>query len=401
MVDRPAAVVRRGAPMQVIFNADDFGRSSEINGAVVQAHREGVLTSASLMVAADAVEEAVALARETPSLAVGLHLVLSDGRPASPLGRVGHLVDRAGRFPANPARVWIRYIFSTVARAEMAVEVRAQFERFAATGLPLDHVDAHQHLHMHPAVFATLLPLAEQFGACGVRLPRDDLRLAMRHDRRGALVKALWAGVFGILSRRYARDVADGSLALSVADRVYGLMQTGRMEEAYVLRVLGEATGAFPPQPVVPSGPGPGRPHPLRRSDWGAGVSGSASDTPRRRRPGEESHVARPGDASPVPRRGPTRLADPRDPSRTTVQGTTPGVGHGSAATPAQLASPARGEKGRWAIELYFHPSLAPQVEPWGPNPGDLATLLSPAVRQAVEACGWTPATYSTLAEAV
>ncbi len=172
--------------MEVIFNADDFGRSSAINRAVLQAHREGVLTSASLMVAGDAAAEAVDLARATPALAVGLHLVLSDGRASSPPREIPHLLDGSDCFPANPAQVWIRYIFSPAARAEMVREVRAQFERFAATGLPLDHVNAHQHIHMHPAVFAALLPLARQYGAGGVRLPRDDFGLAMRYDRRDA-----------------------------------------------------------------------------------------------------------------------------------------------------------------------------------------------------------------------
>jgi hopanoid biosynthesis associated protein HpnK len=282
---------------RVIFNADDFGRSSEINRAVLRAHREGVLTSASLMVTGVAAEEAVGLARETPTLAVGLHLVLSDGSPASPPSQIPHLASRTDRFPSSPVRVWIQYIFSAAARAEMAREVRAQFERFAATGLPLDHVDAHQHLHMHPAVFQALLPLAEQHGGGGVRLPRDDFRLAMRYDRSGALVKAVWASVFGILCRRYARDLAAAAPRLAVADHVYGLMQSGRMEEAYVLRILARA---------------------------------------------------------------------PND-SR---------------------------------IELYFHPTLASAAEPLGPNPGDLATLLNPAVRQAVEAHGWARTNYAALREA-
>ena len=306
--------------MQVIFNADDFGRSSEINRAVVLAHREGILTSASLMVTGDALEEAVALAQTAPTLAVGLHLVLSDGRPASPPEEVPHLLGGGERFPANPARVWIQYMFSVAARAEMAREVRAQFEGFAATGLSLDHVDAHQHIHMHPAVFNALLPLARQYGARGVRLPRDDFGLAMRYDRRDPAVKAVWATVFGILCRRYAGDavsaaarcldslaVAPGQVSaargLAVADRVYGLMQSGRMEEAYVLRVLARAPGTYPARNAT-------------------------------------------------------------------------------------------------VVELYFHPATASESEPLGSNPGDLATLLSPAVRRAVEVGGWVRASYATLKEA-
>ena len=362
--------------VEVIFNADDFGRSSAINRAVLQAHREGVLTSASLMVTSDAVEEAVALARATPTLAVGLHLVLSDGRPASPPREIPHLVDRAGCFPANPARVWIQYMFSAAARGEMVREVRAQFERFAATGLPLDHVDAHQHIHMHPAVFNVLLPLARQYGASGVRLPRDDFGLAMRYDRRDAAVKALWATVFGILCRRYA-GALDGAVAgsgqstavrrLAVADRVFGLMQSGRMEEAYVVRILAQAPRISLAQRVI--------------------LSDSVPTASRHRRLSEESRVTGPGDSSLVVRRGASWLADPLRVTADPFPGQeSPRFGRDSADT--------------WAVELYFHPSLASETEPLGPNPRDLATLLSPAVRQAIEARGWVRTSYAALREA-
>src|SRR6266511_432980 len=126
---------------KLIMTADDFGASAAVNAAVLRAHREGVLTSASLMVTGDAAGEAVALARATPSLAIGLHVALADARPALP-----------------------------------AREVQTQFERFAATGLALAHVDGHHHLHLHPAVFPLVARLASRFGAQGIRLPWEGLR---------------------------------------------------------------------------------------------------------------------------------------------------------------------------------------------------------------------------------
>ena len=89
-----------------------------------------------------------------------------------------------------------------MARLELGRELAAQFERFAASGLPLSHVDSHLHLHMHPSVFNLLLPLAEAYGAHGLRLPRDDLRLSLSQDRRQAGTKVAWAVLFGLLSRR-------------------------------------------------------------------------------------------------------------------------------------------------------------------------------------------------------
>lgn len=267
--------------MELVFTADDFGRTPAINAAVAQAHRQGVLTAASLMVAEPAWEEAVALARTMPTLAVGLHVVVCGGRAVLPPGDIPHLVDAQGRFPPDGLTVGLRYAFSAVARRELARELTAQFERFAATGLPLSHVDGHMHLHMHPAVFGLVVGLAEQFGAVGLRVPHDDLLLSWRYERRAALSKLGWTLAFAGL-RRAARTRLRGT-SLRVADRVYGVLQTGHMDEAYVLRLL--------------------------------------------------RHLAE--------RRERIRLA-----------------------------------------ELYFHPSLTSLGEDLGPNPGDLATLLSPRVRQ-------------------
>lgn len=250
--------------MQVILNADDFGRAASINAAVMRAHREGVLTSASLMVAGDAVEEAVALARETPTLAVGLHVVVADGPATLPPAQIPHLVGRDGRFPSDPVRLGLRYFFSRAAQEELARELVAQFERFVATGLALDHVDGHLHLHVHPTVFNLLVPLAEEYGARGLRLPRDDLRLALAHDRRRAGTKSAWAITYGLLCRWCVRRLRDHRLV--VTHRVYGLMQTGQMEEAYVVKVLRQlavptAELYFHPATVLtgePLGPNPG-----------------------------------------------------------------------------------------------------------------------------------------------
>ena len=222
--------------MQLIVNADDFGRSSAINRAVVRAYREGVLGSASLMVAGEAAEEAVALARQNPGLSVGLHLVVVDGAPVLPPERLRRLVDERGRLPDAPVRLGLKYAFSRGARLELAAEVAAQFDRFAATGLPLAHVDGHQHMHMHPVVFDIMLPLAEKYRAGRVRIVRDDLRLALSYSRRGAVGKVLTGLAFYLLERRCRRRLR--SFALAAAERTYGLYQSGAMDEAYVIRVI-------------------------------------------------------------------------------------------------------------------------------------------------------------------
>ncbi len=278
-------------PTALLVNADDFGRSPEINAAVLAAHREGILTSASLMVTGAAAAEAIAMARRTPSLAVGLHLVLVAGVAASRPAELPHLVDAGGRFADDPVRAGLR-LARPAARGEIAREIAAQLALFDATGLPLSHVDGHLHLHVHPAVLRHVLPLAVRHGARGFRLPHDPLRPALAWDRRHRLQKTGWALAFGGLRRHAAPRVRAAGLA--VPERTYGLMQSGAMDEGYLLHLL---------------------------------------DT---------------------------------------------------------LETP--------TAEIYLHPTAGARLEPLGPNPEELAALLSPQVRERIARRGIRLATYAGLA---
>ena len=226
--------------MRLIVTADDFGRSTQINQAVLKAHREGILTSASLMVAGSAAEEAVELARQTPTLAVGLHVVLVDGPAILSHTELPQLLNSSHLFPDAPIRLGLHYATDRTARKQLRGEVRAQFEQFARTGLSLSHVDAHQHLHLHPAVFPLLMQLAGEYQAAGIRLPRDNLRLALRYDHHGMLRKIAWGGALGAMSRFWAGRIPGG---IHTAERCYGLFQSGQMSEQYLLRVLSSVSG--------------------------------------------------------------------------------------------------------------------------------------------------------------
>ncbi|MCY7274968.1 MAG: ChbG/HpnK family deacetylase, partial [Phormidesmis sp. CAN_BIN44] len=116
------------APRRLIINGDDFGFSSGVNQAIIEAHEQGVLTSTSLMVTGDAFEEAVTLAKAHPTLAVGLHLVLACGRSALPPDQIPHLVDAHGNFSNQPEKAGIYYHFSAAAWREIPLEIRAQLE---------------------------------------------------------------------------------------------------------------------------------------------------------------------------------------------------------------------------------------------------------------------------------
>ncbi len=228
----------------LIINGDDFGYSEAVNRAIVQAHREGVLTSTSLMVNERAAGQAVDMAKQNPSLAVGLHLVLVLGRAALPHSETPHITDPQGNFTNSSFRAGIRYYFSPEARRELRHEMRAQFERFIATGLPFSHVDGHTHLHMHPVVFDELIRLCEEFGVRRVRVVKGEMRLSLMLDRRNLPIKLAWGIVFNLLGRWCEKRLRGRGFASP--QRVYGLLQSGHLSEDYLLGLLGriEATGS-------------------------------------------------------------------------------------------------------------------------------------------------------------
>jgi hopanoid biosynthesis associated protein HpnK len=219
----------------LIINGDDFGYSEAVNRAILQAHRAGVLTSASLMVNERATEHAIALAKAHPTLAVGLHLVLALGRAALPPRELPHITDAQGRFSDSSLRAGIQYYFNATAQAEMRREMRAQFERFAATGLPCSHVDGHTLLHQHPTVFKELLKLCEEFGVRRVRVARGEMRLSLRIDRRHWPRKLLWGVVFNLLGSWCEKQLQGRGLA---HPKVYGLLQSGDLNEDYLLKLV-------------------------------------------------------------------------------------------------------------------------------------------------------------------
>ncbi|NOT61346.1 MAG: hopanoid biosynthesis-associated protein HpnK [Acidobacteria bacterium] len=220
----------------LIINADDFGYSSAVNRAVVQAHTQGVLTSASLMVNEAAADEAIALAQAHPTLAVGLHLALVLGRATLPHHEIPHITDAQGRFSDSSPVAGFHYFFSPAARREVRREMRAQFERFAATGLPFSHVDGHTHLHMHPVVFKELIVLCEEFNVRRVRIVKGEMRLSLALDRQRLPIKLLWGVVFNCLGRWCDKQLA--GRGFTPPRKVYGLLQTGDMNEQYLRGLL-------------------------------------------------------------------------------------------------------------------------------------------------------------------
>ncbi len=223
------------------INADDFGRSSRVNAAIVRAHKEGVLTSTSLMVGEPACAEAVALARENPSLSIGLHLVLADGFASGP--KDAPIVDSEGKLPADPVAAGMRY-FRERARLRDAIkaEVQAQLERFQALGLELAHVDGHLNIHLHPTILGALLELLPRFGSPELRVPREPLGRALRVRMRPLGYKLSHAAIFGTLGAWARRKIR--ARGIPVRDRVLGLLSTfDPPDERVVLGLLEAVRG--------------------------------------------------------------------------------------------------------------------------------------------------------------
>ncbi len=220
-------------PKHLIVTADDFGLSPQVNAAVERAHRDGILTAASLMVGAPAAADAVEIARALPGLRVGLHLALVEARPTLPPSEVPDLVGPDGWFRRDTARFGAALFFSPRMRRQLVREVEAQFAAYAATGLPLDHVDAHQHFHLHPTVASAMIRIGRRHGMRAVRIPAEPAGTVRAVEpgspRALPAVTAPWTRLLGLRMRR---------AGCTVPDQVFGLSWTGAMTEERVAGLL-------------------------------------------------------------------------------------------------------------------------------------------------------------------
>ena len=216
----------------VTTTADDFGLTAAVNEAVERAHRDGCLHAASLMVAAPAAEEAVRIARANPSLRVGLHLVVIEGPAVLNPASIPDLVGPDGQFPSDQLGLGVNYFFRPAARQQLEAEIRAQYDAFARTGLMLDHVNAHKHMHLHPTVGAMALRIGKEYGLKRVRLPAEPpATMAACGTPVSAGDRALYAWT-GVLRRQAER------WGVAVNDHCFGLAWSGHMHPERVRRLL-------------------------------------------------------------------------------------------------------------------------------------------------------------------
>jgi len=236
----------------LIVTADDFGADVAVNEAVERGHREGILTAASLMVSGNAAADAVARAKRTPTLGVGLHLVLVEGRPTLPPEQVSGLIDSTGLFRTDMVRSAIAMTFNPTTYRQLAAEIDAQFAAFAATGLPLDHVNAHKHFHLHPVIASLMLKSGQRHGLRAARAPVEPRGVLAaiepaRPVRRDPAT--LWAK---LVRRRFRRA------GIVVPDQVFGLAWTGAMDSERMIALV----------EALPPGVTEIYTHPATADDW-------------------------------------------------------------------------------------------------------------------------------------
>jgi hopanoid biosynthesis associated protein HpnK len=217
----------------LIVTADDFGAAEEVNDAVEQGHRDGILTAASLMVSAPAATNAVARAKTLPRLRVGLHIVLVDGKPTLPASTIPDLVDAMGLFRNDITAAALRMFCLPRVRRQLEAEIEAQFDAFRATGLMLDHVNTHKHFHLHPTIASAILRVGRRYGLRAVRVPLEPRWLLRRVEPPLNASRDWLLMPWILLSRQRFR-----AAKMCVPDQVFGLAWSGAMTPGRVLGLL-------------------------------------------------------------------------------------------------------------------------------------------------------------------
>jgi hopanoid biosynthesis associated protein HpnK len=185
------------------------------------------------MVASPAAADAVRRARALPNLRVGLHLVLVEAKPALPPEQIPDLVGPDGHFGTGMARLGFDIAFRPAVRRQVAAEIAAQFEGFRATGLPLDHVNAHKHFHLHPVIAAEVIAIGKAFGARAMRVPSEPIAAVRAIDPAARVLAPRLLGQWARVLRAQARRAG-----MATPDAVFGLAWSGAMTRERVRGLL-------------------------------------------------------------------------------------------------------------------------------------------------------------------
>jgi predicted glycoside hydrolase/deacetylase ChbG (UPF0249 family) len=221
---------------RLIVNADDFGLTSGVNRAILELHTSGVLTSATLMARAAATEEATEMARATPSLGVGCHVVLVDGEPVLSAKQIPTLADLSTtRLHPKLGQFLGRLSMGRIRSDEIQNEAAAQIASLQSRGLRLTHIDTHKHTHMFPRVLRPVLRAARFAGIRAVRNPFEPA-WSLRATRGAPWVRRAEVKMLHLLESRFRQIVAD--LGFTTTNGAIGVLATGTLDIATVTSLL-------------------------------------------------------------------------------------------------------------------------------------------------------------------
>jgi chitin disaccharide deacetylase len=227
---------------QLVVNADDFGLTAGVTRGILDAHREGIVTSTTLMANGAAFDMAVAASRQASTLGVGVHLNLSEGVPVSPPFKIPTLVDHRGRLYLTPGRLLERILARLVNLGEVETELRAQISRIVQSGVSPTHLDGHKHVHVLPGVADIVIRLAREFSIPSVRCPVEDPprflnSVGAKPSSHARILKQYLVGRgVSTFARRLRRKLDE--VGLHYPAHFYGLSQTGFLNTRRIQEVL-------------------------------------------------------------------------------------------------------------------------------------------------------------------
>lgn len=184
--------------LKKIFNADDFGISKGVNAAIQKAYHEGILNSTSLMVNQKYALEAVEAFRSMPNLEIGLHINLTNEKPAADIKDIPLLVNAEGKLKNGFVMLlWQSLIHPHNFALQIETEIRAQIKKYLDFDIPLQHIDGHRHIHLIPAVFKIVRKLQQEYNIPRIRIMNENIFNTLRYNKSkswlfdGGLIKYL------------------------------------------------------------------------------------------------------------------------------------------------------------------------------------------------------------------
>ena len=264
------------AMKRLVINADDFGWSGAVTEGILGAHLRGIVTSTTLMANLEGAEEALARARrEAPTLGIGLHLTLTEGRPLAPPAEVEALVDGGGRLRRSLAGLFCGVRRSRRIRQAVARELEAQAAWAHDHGLKITHLDSHKHVHLHPALLPEVIALARRHGVRAVRttVETDFPNLGRLLPKQWGTRERVAQWVRARMARRWGRAAqrAVRQAGLITTDWFFGVRATGGLSGPLLCHLMRHA----------PGGTGEVMAHPGLSEDRGARTTRLAESRPR------------------------------------------------------------------------------------------------------------------------